>query len=395
MFPANAKYRFELYSVLGVLLIDISALVKKRKIKQGRNLPDDIRFTLDLDEFENYCRTTGVIAADMLRSNYTEVRVMRGESLFAGGRVRMIEKSLKSKTLNVIATGFLDDFARRFTGVWSGGTVTESFTNMTRSDMAWQLISDSQALPNGNFGIQLGPHQHTGSLYSKEYERANIREAIKAMTEYQAGPIDIEFTPNKLFNTYLRIGSERPEMVFEFGKNVIDIDQSDDGTNVINEVFGVAQELAGGAQITDTEIRNTSAANNFLQQDVLMSNATTNADNGLTDDINRQLDIYQNPYTLPRLVVDGNKEPFVTDYSIGDSVTVKGPSQYSMFNTINGVFRVEAREIDISDEDSETVYLDVTGDTTPVNSTRYKVSRKMENTVSYLEQQLRDIKIKL
>lgn len=365
----TSKFTIELWTKGGQLLADLAVRATGRSIVISRNQPEDIQFTLDVPEFEKYCATLGVDPKNLLTVNVTEVRIKRLGEYFVGGQLMYKSTRLDDRTMSVACRvfGFLALFNKRYTGTTTAGFVSEVYTAAngtakTRTDLAWALISATQALASGDFGVTRGLTGSSATPRDKTYSRTNIKTALQDLTTLNTDPIDIEFTYNKVFNTYDGniggIGSNRADIVFEYPGNILSIEVPDDGTDMTNEVIGLASGSADGTQATYFAEDTASQATYALRQDIYQSNATDNSDNGLTYGAEAVKLAKSNPIKIPALVINGNVAPYVTDYHIGDRVTVK-VNRHPLISDINGSYRIEKITLDIDDNDNEKVTLQV------------------------------------
>lgn len=361
----SSKYTIELWSKNGVMLADFSGRATGRKIVESRNYPESIEFALDLNAFEKYCRDSGIDPKQLLITNSTEVRVRRAGTYLTGGQLVYKNASIRAEAQGVVCRvhGFLALFNKRRTGDSPAGFVSEVYTHAegtakSRKDLAWHLINASQQLTNGNFGVTRGLTGGSDALYDKTYNRTNLQDALQAMTTYKTDPIDIEFTYDKVFNTYAQMGSDRPDIVFEYPGNIFELDAPDDGTDVTNEVIALGQGAADGTQKPEFAQDIPSQLEYQLRQDIVQSNGTDNSSGGITDAAESAKDAKSRPIKIPALTVNGNVAPFVTDYRIGDRVRVK-VNGHPLIDDINGVYRLEKRTITIDDNDNESVKLEV------------------------------------
>lgn len=365
----SSKYTIELWTREGTLLADLGARLRNRVLIQSRNQPDDLAFDMDLNDFERYCEKAGVDPKDLLVVNSVEVRIKRLATYMSGGQLvyRNVHLEKNSGTVTCRILGFLQLWAKRYTGESDAGLVSDVYStadgtaDLSRKDLAWALINQSQNLTNGDFGVTLGPNQASSTTtYQKNYSRTNIKDALQGLTTVEAGAIDIEFTHDKKFNTYDYMGSNRPDIVFEYPGNIRSIGVPEDGTDMTNEAIGIGRGAADGTQTVAIESDLASQASYGLRQDTINSNGTDNSDGGITDDAKAEIQSASLPLRIPSIVVDGNFAPFVTDYGIGDRVRVK-VSGYKLVNNINGMYRIERRTIRIDDDDNEEVTLEVSG----------------------------------
>lgn len=84
--------------------------------------------------------------------------------------------------------------------LWPGST--PSFTGEDQASIAWDLISDSQALPGGDLGITPGVGATTGVLRDRTYEEGKkLSEAIDQLAQVDGG-FDWDIGPDLAFNAY-------------------------------------------------------------------------------------------------------------------------------------------------------------------------------------------------
>jgi hypothetical protein len=341
----------ELVAPDGTALADISVLASGRRWSRRRNNSDYVEFDLSLDAWEAYCAKIGVHPRELLRKRWTEVRLKERETYLVGGRVEWLKTKLGAGTINVRALGFLDMFKHRRTSALRIFTATEG------SQIAWTLIQESQALPNGNLYITDGPNQVTAGPHDRTYKRTVIKDALQALTAVQLYPFDFEITPLKKFNTYLKLGSERPDIVFKWGVNIIDADITEDTTDLVNEVTALGSGF--GDEVAEIVASNdASEVDNGLSQDVITSNATDNSDGGLDNEAARYLAAWSRPVVLLDIQVDGGKPPYVTDYGLGDYVQID-LTGHRWLDGMVGMFRVEEQSCEIGDDNQKTVTLTV------------------------------------
>ncbi|MGW5074077.1 hypothetical protein [Rhodococcus sp. NPDC004095] len=357
----SSKYSIEFWDKHGNQLADYSGRAYNRRVTLSRNRPDEIKFSLDLNNFEEHCRKAHTDPRQILKTASTEVRVRRLGSYLAGGQLVYAEAVIdaNSQRIDCVVYGFLWLFGKRYTGESNAGQVLEVHTTAngnakSRKDLAWYLINTSQSLTNGGFGITRGLTGGSATTYDKQYSRTNLRNALENMTELSTEPIDIEITHDKVFNTYAQIGSNRPDIVFEWPYNILTLNAPDDATDISNEVIGIGSGAADGTQAVAVAEDLISQTDYELRQEVLQTNGTDNSDGGITDAAEAHRDAKSRPIRVPKFTVDGNKPPFVTDYRIGDRVSVK-VNNHPYLADINGTYRIEKLTLEIDDNDSEVV----------------------------------------
>lgn len=350
------EYTFELWTPDGLLLADLSGLAASRTISLSRNEADDISFRLPLFDFEAYAVQNGTSAAALLQPDITEVRVRRGQVYFAGGQVTYIEPVLSGTDayVDVRVTGFLNLFKDRY--------VLNATYNVTeRTTIATTLITNTQTYgadgvtpdPNVDFGITIGP-QATIGAWSTTYQNQAIKDALQALTQLQLA-FDMEITPDKVFKTYAALGTRRPEIVFEYPGNIKAVNAPFDGTALANRIYLLGSGVGQVQEQIQADSLSSQLTYKVREKNVILSAVLD--DGSLEDYGQTQINTWQAPFKIPKIQVDGGVFAVLTDYHLGDYVTVKITSGSSLIDDINGLFRIEAIDLQISDDDDEAVTL--------------------------------------
>lgn len=350
------KYSFELYGPNGALLADLAGRAKNRRIVLSRNEAEDIYWQLDLNDFEDYCRKAKLNPNELLVPGRTEVRVKRGSTYVCGGQViwRQPRITPDSQDVEIRAKGFLNLFDSRYTGTTPAGSVQEVFTATEATGIAAALISQSQALAYGDFGVTIGTLATVGP-HDRTYQSTNIKTALQNLTRVQVASFDFEFTPDKVFNTYAAIGSQRPEIVFSYPGNIKTLRSPLDATTIENEVTALGSGSSDSAAVVAVRSDLGSQASYALRQ-ARISESSVLETGTLQDHADAELAAWAYPFELPVIEVNGNIAPFVTDYRIGDYVKVE-TSGYATLGGINAMYRVEMIDLQIDENDNETVML--------------------------------------
>lgn len=356
MSTIGSKYGFELWTRDGQLLADLSGRASNRTVTKIRNDADQISLSIDLNEYERFCSLNHVDPTTLIVNGQTEVRIKREGTYLAGGQVNYKNVSIDAnkQTIDIKASGFLELLNNRYTDALREFTATEATL------IGWTAIDESQQKPNGDFGIVLGPNQATVGPLDKTYQWTNLKALEQDLTNLQTGSFDLEITPDKKYNTYASIGSDRPDIIFEHPKNIISFQLPEDGTMLGNQVvaFGSGNGADAGVTVTVDDLGAQETVG--LRQVTITTNGTDDSQGGVTDAANAQLAASAFPFEIPQIVVSGDVAPFITDYGIGDRVRVK-LGGYGMTRHINGLYRIERFDLTVDDSDHEeiTLYLAV------------------------------------
>lgn len=343
-----SRWHIELCSNSGVLLADLSGRAKNRRIVQSRNEAEEITWQVSLDELERYAALSHVHPNTLLVPGSTEVRIRRGQSYICGGQIVYRDPYITaaSQDMQIRATGFLNMFADRFTAE------ERIFTATAAGTIASTLITETQADTNGDFGVTIGAIASL-STHDKTWKATQIKEALKRCAELYN--FDFEFTHDKVFNIYSKLGSNRPEVIFEYPGNIRVLGAPLDATNIKNRVhvLGSGSGSEGNIKVT---VDDTASQVNYKLREERLNYSDVEDTTDLTNHGNIELAAWSFPFEIPTIEVDGLLAPYVTDYGIGDYVKVKA-GRYRTLESINGMYRVEKREIMIDDNDNEMVRL--------------------------------------
>ena len=359
MGPASSIFSIELWTRSGQLMGDLSGLAKNRRFVESRNEAEEISFEVEMATYEKYCRSIFVDPAAFIIPGQTEVRLARNGTYIGGGVIDYALPRLTptEQVWQFKASGFLNRFVKRYTGTWPSGTVQESFTAVEATTIAQTLITQSQALTNGDLGITFGEMATVG-VHDRTYETTQIKNALQDLTKVVTAPFDFKFSATKVFSTYAQLGSYRPDIVFEYpGNIVINLEAPIDATNVVNEVKALGAGF--GTEATEPVFdSDTGSQDNYgLCQEVITTNGTDDSDGGVTDAAKAYKTAFAFPFQIPGFTYRGGAIAF-TDYALGDSVKVRILDRPSL--PIDGEFRIEKRELVLGDDDSEevTIYVD-------------------------------------
>lgn len=349
-----SRYSIELYTPSGQQTADLSGIAKNRRFRLSRNNADQISFDLDLFEIERYAHSINTTAVQLIQPGITEVRVRRLGNYLVGGQVGPVNPLMDSTSQNmpVNVIGFLDLFKDRMT------SNLRIFTNVQRTTIAWTLINESQSQgADWDFGITQGTLVTLPETYSRKYQNVPIRSGLKDLTELQLA-FDMEITPDKVFNTYVAIGSIRPEIEFQYPGNIKRIGAPIDPSNIANQLYLLGSGIGQSAQTYLPSGDAGSQANyKVREKSVILSDVL---DSGtLADYGHRELESWKSPLQVPTInfVAGVNGAPQTTDIHIGDYVGAYAHSGSSFIDSINGLYRIETIDIQPDGNDVENVAL--------------------------------------
>lgn len=340
-------YEVELWSRQGVLVADISVLVKSFNFTMQRNDAESFEMTLDLDAFEHLASSIGTMPMVMLNPYRTDIKIKRrGQYLFGVHVIEIgTELTEDEATITLKAVGYLNLLNDRF--------ITKTYTNTYETDIIQDFINETQSQPNGDLGITFG---NMVQLVQRDriYERQNIKEGVVNLTKLINGNFDIAIDHNKVLSTYEMIGSDRSlELEFTYPGNIRQLSVPRTGINLYNKIYGIGagfgdDQVQSIQQDTASQLEygvheNIYTWNSVLEQATLDQNALA------------RLNITRNMLEIPQVKVSG-RDFDLDQYGIGDRVTVRVTS-HPFLNTIDGIYRIERIAVAVDENQDEDITL--------------------------------------
>lgn len=166
------EYTVEVWDINDVFVADISHLIATSlRINMQLNDVEQIDFALDLVQFEKLCESIGARPLNIIEPYRTDIKIRRNGNYLLGAHVVRTNINLNNSDTNkleVSCTGYLNHLKDRF--------LTARYENKTYSQIARQLITDTQAsqnlIENGQFweGIDGWVYQDSGFIIWDENE---------------------------------------------------------------------------------------------------------------------------------------------------------------------------------------------------------------------------------
>ena len=207
--------------------------------------------------------------------------------------------------------------------------------------MARNLIADTQSQTYGDFGVTLGvdlasPNQSATRTRMKEYDLQEVKDGIINLTKLENDNFDFEFTPQKVFNVYSRLGSDKPEIELVYPDNITSMTVKRDATSLYNKFIGLGSGI-GDERLAFSATDNISAITYRLRERVeLFNNIETLSI--LQDSVLGKLPIYKDIEELPSLNISTG-DIDINTVKVGDAISVV-INDSSYVNSINGMYRI-------------------------------------------------------
>lgn len=358
----------ELWSRDGKRLADITPLCHNVFWHRERNEAEMLQFTLDLDAFEDYLINKAALdPVSNFVEGQTEIKVKENGAYLFGTQlyyapIYINNDAQSSLTIPVQAVGYLNFFQDRYPDP------AISYQQIESVDIARGLITQAQAVPYGDYGITLpGTYYKTGVLRDRSFEpyTSSVKLNIQRLTSLVSGRFDFEFTWDKQFKTYERIGSPRPEVQIVFDRatkrSTIDSARLERGANnLYNQTIGLGSGF-GADQLTSIKNDYDSQLAYGLRQEPYQFNDVS-VQATLDDSTNTRLQSTKNLLRMPTITMTDADLPTVP-LNIGDRVYVDLRGRRLLQDT-SGVYQVEVIETKLDDNlfGTHTYYFEKTTD---------------------------------
>jgi hypothetical protein len=356
-------YEFEIWSQSGNLIADISALVFNRSYTIKRNDAEQLTFSVDLFAFENYCANNlgGTDPKTLLAPYVNDIKVKRNGVYLFGTQIVDVTFDEQPDTsragsaggtgqvypVNITCTGYFNLFKDRY--------VTKTYSQIERTSIATDLLTTTQAQTNGSVGVtNSGTQYTTGYLSDRTYQLDNVKLKIQQLAALSDAPFDFNFSYQKVFTTYAKIGARRTDISLIYGGslgNVAGFTLSRSAINLYNKIYGIGSGY-GVDQLQSIKTDNASQLNYYVRENVVQFNSVVlqdTLDANTTTEVSLDKDILE----LPVVTITGKEVPSKTFLSVGDRIPLKVMG-HRWLDNINGLYRVEQIEVTIDDNDFET-----------------------------------------
>lgn len=229
---------------------------------------------------------------------------------------------------------------------------------MIQSDNSYQMTKNTYlGIQEGNINTSF-PLSPSFDVYKK------IKSAVEDMSTTFNGidfatRVVIDQNTNfmtKFFDVYYpRIGIDNTQLNFSYPGNIKQIDKTKDGSMLYNEVVERGQG-SGLSQIVVT-VNSKASIQSFGWRQFVNQQSDVSDTGTLTSLGNEVLRVSSTPMDLPKIVLEGNKDPQLGSYGIGDTIkiTISGPPLVSLVQS----YRIEQIDVTVTDDDMEEITLTV------------------------------------
>lgn len=340
-----ATYGIEVYAKNGTLLGDIRHLARNLKWSEERNAAEAVSFDMDLHKYENYIAKIGANPFEFLDAAVSDIRIIRNGKARVGAHLVRMQLSPDDPTVKVELefSGYLNYFKDAY--------IDANFTGMTQGDILWHAIEQYQAKPNGDFGVRRGAYSSQGPhLRDRHERRKNLKDFIVRLSNVIGGP-DFAFTPDKKFNSYDAIGSHRPDVKLIYPENVDSFSIERSADSLANYIIGIGSGNGDDA-VTAVAGNQESQSVHYRREKVVTFNSVVRQET-LQENVDGVLEVMKDIRELPEFSLhDGVLDLDVV--RVGDTIYVELQG-FESLKHIKGNYRIERVEVDVDENDAETV----------------------------------------
>lgn len=339
------EWTVSLYDVNGNEIMDISKFVNVT-LNLKLNDVSTCEFEMDLVQFERLCESVNALPRNVLYPALTEIKVSRNDNPMFGGIVSISDSNLgeNSSTISVTADSYLQYFATRL--------LSKTYTATDRSQIAWDAIDTVQSLPNGDLGVTEGTLATTfDSDLTADFR--DVKSIIQLYTYAQPTTYDFEITHDKVFNTYLHLGSTRPTYELTYPGNIVKLRLPRSSDTLFNRVIGLGSGIGEERLQTIQEDATSQATYRVRESKQLYSSVVE--ESTLENNTQGFLDQSKGVLVLPNVQI--NADAIDLDVvRVGDTLPVK-VIEGSYNNDLDGLFRIYQMTITVDENAFETISL--------------------------------------
>lgn len=228
----------------------------------------------------------------------------------------------------------------------------KTFSSTDEGTILWTLIDDFQNLTTkSDFGITQGSNSTTSTNRDRTYPAfKNLYEAFIQMTEVENGP-DVDIDQNKALQVWSERG-RRTSFVFEYGKNIKNLDFSISMADFANSVY-VLGSGEGQDQLYAVVHKASSQDEYKVWQKVMLHPSVIE-----TETLREHASQYASEFSQPIDVYSATlkaEDPSFLSYQVGDEVKIK--ASYGWLD-IDKWKRIKKIDVEVSPESYENVTLD-------------------------------------
>lgn len=263
--------------------------------------------------------------------------------------------------VNVGTTAVTDTDWHYYTVTWTQGTDSTYFDIKTTASMDFWLddvtLTDNVDAPiRRDFGVTLGTDYASSSQQDdrvRNYDLQNIKDAIINLTKLENDNFEFKFDANKVFTTYARLGSDKPEVELVYPQTITSLTTTRDAQTLYNKIFGIGAGI-GDERLEIAILDNDSSLTYRVREKAELYNSVEVLDT-LTSNTYGALIEQKDMYDRVSVKVSNNTLD-LNDVIVGDAIYIRVDGS-TYVDYIDGMFRIVEMDLDVSQEMEESVTL--------------------------------------
>ena len=348
-------YEIELWNRDGDRIADITRFCSHISWAEERNEAEELRFTLDLDAFEDYMERSGTDVVSNFREGQTEIKLRRNKQYLFGTQLFDAPISLNedgSASIEVVATGYLNFLKDRYPDP------TVAYTQVESVEIFYDLIRKAQAVAHGNYGLKIPTTGYyiTGVKRDRTFEMytSNTKLNMQRLTSLESGNFDFRVLADKTVMTYSQIGSPRTDFKLvvdraNFRSSISSARLNRSANGLYNQVIGIGSGF-GADMMTSIQNDVPSQIEFGLRQTPEQFNEVS-IQATLDENSRARLDRVKQLLRLPQVTVSGHDLP-PSGIEVGDWIPVAFSGR-KLLEDLSGVHRVERKETQLDENGFE------------------------------------------
>lgn len=196
------------------------------------------------------------------------------------------------------------------------------------------------------------------AVLKRNYQLQNVKDALLELSQIDEDPIEFYFTPNREFHVGYKnfVGTDKPNIDLCYPGNVDSMTISRSASNLYNSILNIGSGI-GNERIEAQAISQSSALLYGLREAVTTNNNASEY-SGLLEEAQGWLEDKVSPTNLPKIVIkDGSINP--GNVQVGDRVNLYINNGDNYLATITGAYRVIEYQLQVGEENQESVTLTV------------------------------------
>lgn len=356
-------YEIELWTREGKRIADITKLCKDIYFAEERNEAEELRFTLDLDAFEDHMLKAGADPVSNFRESQTEIKVKRRNEYLFGTQLYSASITLGTSdeaTIEVVATGYLNFLKDRYPDP------AIKYEQIEAVEIFYDHIRRAQAVDYGNYGliIPTSGYYVTGVRRDRTYQQytSSRKLNMQRLTNLEKGNFDFRILHDKTVMTYPQAGSVRTDFRISYDRDTkrstfTNATLNRSASGLYNSIVGIGSGF--GDDILKSIKKDIYSQMEFGIRELPVQFNEVLTQSILDENTQARLERVNQLLRMPKITLSGNDMP-ANRINVGDYVVVQFKGR-KLLEDMTGIQRVERIETSLDEnlfEKSVTLYFE-------------------------------------